>query len=59
MKTTPIIIRNEIFSDFLLQRYFITLENKLADCNFLKKLFDRSESIQSRNFVICNAETWL
>ena len=31
MKTTPIIIHNEIFSDFLLQRYFITLENKLAD----------------------------
>ena len=31
IKTTPIIIRNEIFSDFLLQRFFITLENKLAD----------------------------
>ena len=31
MKTTPIIIRNEIFSDFLLQRLFITFENKLAN----------------------------
>ena len=31
MKTTTIIIHTEIFSDFLLQPYFITLENMLAD----------------------------
>ena len=31
MKTTPIIIHNEIFADLLLQRLFISLENKLAN----------------------------
>ena len=50
LKTTAIINHNEIFADFWLPRYFITLENKLADQ--YKKLFDRPERINagSRNF---------